>query len=178
MVPLTSIPGVRGERLPDARDPYILAIAILLMASITFLDTQIRLGVAVGALYVFPILCVLRLEQQHVTLIFAIVASFLTVVKLFFWPILVDAAWMVYCNRSISILVIWSTALLGRSNLKKKDQIREISSMLTICAWSKKVKVAGEWIPIDVYLSQHLGMKLNHGITEEAAQAMLKEHMG
>ncbi|MFT3829357.1 MAG: PAS domain S-box protein [Opitutaceae bacterium] len=41
------------------------------------------------------------------------------------------------------------------------------NAILRVCAWTKQVNVDGEWIPIERYLAQYLGLKLTHGISEE-----------
>ncbi len=58
-----------------------------------------------------------------------------------------------------------------------QDSINHISklkgALLQICAWTKKVKVNDEWINIEKYLSQYLGLELTHGISEEALAQMI-----
>jgi PAS domain S-box-containing protein len=39
---------------------------------------------------------------------------------------------------------------------------------LTICAWTKKVRMGEEWVPIDVYLHRKWGIRVSHGICPEA----------
>lgn len=39
---------------------------------------------------------------------------------------------------------------------------------LTICAWTKQVKIGEEWVPIDVYLHRKWGIWVSHGICPEA----------
>lgn len=41
------------------------------------------------------------------------------------------------------------------------------NAILRVCAWTKQVNVDGEWIPIEHYLAQHLGLKISHGISEK-----------
>jgi len=49
------------------------------------------------------------------------------------------------------------------------------NDMLSICAWTKKVHVDGKWVPVDTYLSEHLGLPLTHSISEEAIAQLEKE---
>ncbi len=44
-----------------------------------------------------------------------------------------------------------------------------------MCAWTKKVKVQGEWIPVEDYLRKHLGLTISHGMTEESARHFLAD---
>ena len=44
----------------------------------------------------------------------------------------------------------------------------EKDSTITICAWTKRVKVGEAWIPLEQYLSQELGIRVSHGISPAA----------
>lgn len=48
------------------------------------------------------------------------------------------------------------------------------NDMISICAWTKQVYVEGEWLPVDVYLSRHLGLKVSHGISGEGLKILEK----
>lgn len=47
--------------------------------------------------------------------------------------------------------------------------------LLTVCAWTKQVKVDDGWVPYDRFLTDHLGLRVTHGISEEASWQMLAE---
>ncbi|MES2308395.1 MAG: hypothetical protein V4507_06000, partial [Verrucomicrobiota bacterium] len=49
------------------------------------------------------------------------------------------------------------------------------NAMLTICAWTKQVQVDGQWISIDQYLSEYLGLSLTHGISNEGVDQLRNE---
>ncbi len=42
-----------------------------------------------------------------------------------------------------------------------------------MCAWTKKVKVHDEWIPVEDYLRKHLGVTISHGMSPESAREFL-----
>lgn len=46
--------------------------------------------------------------------------------------------------------------------------------ILHLCAWTKQVKVNDEWMPIDQYLAESLGMRISHGMSDEAMAKMEK----
>ncbi|MEO6054099.1 MAG: response regulator [Chthoniobacterales bacterium] len=47
------------------------------------------------------------------------------------------------------------------------------STLLTICAWTKQVKVGpDEWVPIDEFLHEQMGLRLTHGISPAAAKLL------
>jgi PAS domain S-box-containing protein len=48
------------------------------------------------------------------------------------------------------------------------DRIAHLqNAIVRVCAWTKKVYIDGQWIPIDHYLAKYLGLKISHGISEE-----------
>ncbi len=48
------------------------------------------------------------------------------------------------------------------------DRIAHLqNAIVSVCAWTKRVKIDGRWIPIDQYLAKYLGLKISHGISEE-----------
>jgi PAS domain S-box-containing protein len=47
--------------------------------------------------------------------------------------------------------------------------------LLKICAWTKRIEIDGRWIPVDEFLSDHLHLKLTHGMSVEGARLFNKE---
>jgi hypothetical protein len=45
-------------------------------------------------------------------------------------------------------------------------------SLLTICAWTKRIKVADEWLSVEDYLLKVHGLTVTHGICPDAVQAL------
>ena len=55
-------------------------------------------------------------------------------------------------------------------------KIRELQDHLqVVCAWTKQIQVQGKWISIEKFLTDHLNIKLTHGIAPEAVRAMVEE---
>jgi len=46
-------------------------------------------------------------------------------------------------------------------------QIGKLHSLVTMCAWSKRVKYQGKWIPLEEYLEKRFGLRISHGISQE-----------
>ncbi len=58
--------------------------------------------------------------------------------------------------------------------LKANSQIQSLESMLTICAYTKKIKFPDEgWQSIETFMSKHLGITLSHGIDPEHFEKVL-----
>jgi PAS domain S-box-containing protein len=49
------------------------------------------------------------------------------------------------------------------------------TGLLKICAWTKRIEIDGRWIPVDEFLSDHLHLKLSHGMSVEGARLFPKE---
>lgn len=64
------------------------------------------------------------------------------------------------------------TAQLQKSILKSN----ELEELLTICAWTGKVKSGNDWISIEKFLNQILGVQISHGISPEANDALRKKY--
>lgn len=47
--------------------------------------------------------------------------------------------------------------------------------LVTVCAWTKKVRVGDEWKSVEEFLTERLHLKLSHGISEEALGQMRGE---
>ncbi len=68
-----------------------------------------------------------------------------------------------------------ATAVIGIISSRRSAQLQTVSKLLTMCAWTKKVKVQDEWIPVEDYLRKHLGVTISHGMTEESARQFLAD---
>lgn len=60
------------------------------------------------------------------------------------------------------LLGVVAAVLLGR-------RLQELETFITICAWTKRVKYEGRWVPFEEFLEKRFRLKLSHGISEEAA---------
>ena len=55
-------------------------------------------------------------------------------------------------------------------------QIEELrNGLLKICAWTKRIEIDGRWISVDEFLSDHLHLKLTHGMSLEGARLFQNE---
>ncbi len=80
------------------------------MIAIFILDLIAPLGFAIGVSYLIPIAFLIKLSKPYWEFRGAVLASILVV----FGFVLKDGAnssWMVYCNRGLSLLAIWVTAI-------------------------------------------------------------------
>lgn len=61
-----------------------------------------------------------------------------------------------------------------RAEQELREAVAEIeklrSGLVTMCAWTKQVQVDGRWLPVEKFLSEHLHLKLTHGMSVEGAR--------
>ncbi len=50
------------------------------------------------------------------------------------------------------------------------ERSKELQQLITVSAWSRKIRVDGKWISFEEFLVDKLGMSVTHGIDPEAAQ--------
>jgi hypothetical protein len=176
---VTALPSplsLRAGKKPSAASRRAHFLTALLLCAVLFaIDLKIPLGVAFGVLHVVSVLWLLRVDDRRLSLLLAAVATFFIVVKLAIVDITIAAPWMVYTNRSLSVFVVWIVTLLGMQKHSTEKRLEEIGTMLTVCAWSKQIKVGDTWVPFEEYLTRNLGLTLTHGITEEVAQKLMQD---
>jgi hypothetical protein len=150
---------------------------LVVMAIILIIDLFFPLGVTVSALYVIPLILSLLADDRRLTVRLACLCSILVGAGTYFSPHAGVPQWIVLSNRLIVQLLIWATAFLGNEVTKAKDQIRELGRLLTICAWTKQIKIDDQWISVEDYLTRYHKLRLTHGISKEAAEKFLKDSM-
>ena len=58
---------------------------------------------------------------------------------------------------------------------RSTEEIRKLQSGLQIvCAWTKRIQVDGQWMPLDQFLSDKLHVSISHTISPDALQAIKK----
>jgi len=51
------------------------------------------------------------------------------------------------------------------------DEVRKLQCELqVVCAWTKRIKVDGQWIPLDEFMARKLHVQITHGISPEGVQ--------
>ena len=101
--------------------------------------------------------------------------SFLTVLAQWVAPITGISHSVTLFNLLISISCILITAILGNYIHNSRQQINRMEQIITLCAWTKKIKVGDQWLSMEEYLSSQLGIKCTHGMSEAAAAQFIQE---
>lgn len=70
-------------------------------------------------------------------------------------------------------------AELHRRNEELQAALAEVrrleESLVTMCAWTRRVRVDGRWVSVEEYLRDRFGVRVSHGISEDAARLVLAE---
>lgn len=82
-----------------------------LICGIRAIDWWLPMGITVLMLYVVPVLVSSWIPRFRAIPLTAAIVSLLTLINLLWAPSLVPA-WIVRCNRFITVVVIWVTAIL------------------------------------------------------------------
>lgn len=53
--------------------------------------------------------------------------------------------------------------------------VRLQTGLVTMCAWTKRVRHDGVWVDFDIYLEKRFGVRVTHGMSEEVAAQMRLE---
>ena len=57
---------------------------------------------------------------------------------------------------------------------RTSQEIQTLQAQLqVVCAWTKRIKVEGRWVPLDQFLAEKLHVKISHGMSPEAVEQFL-----
>jgi hypothetical protein len=190
---MSSTTDISGEGRCDARGLASYGIAFscsLVMLMILFLDLCIPLGVAVGVLYVVPVLLSLWSGKKAFPFLVALIASGL-IIGVFFFQTPVREMWKVYCNRGLSLFATWITAILCATRIKivveREKALRDreealsnlkiLKGLLPMCAACKKIRDdKGYWNEVADYISEHSEAEFTHGLCQECAERLYPQY--
>ncbi len=161
----------------SARFPRIdvLIVSLLVAGAVFVLDLVTPRGVSVAALYVIPVIMSQRAASILYTVVIAVICAAFATIGIIVAPEIGVAPQVVLADYAIVLATLVATAVIGIIATRRAAQVRSMSTLLTMCSWTKKVKVQGEWIPIEDYLRKHLGVTITHGMTEESARQFLEK---
>lgn len=60
-----------------------------------------------------------------------------------------------------------SARLLFRSLSEIYDETKNIDHIVTVCAWSRKILIGDQWLTLEEFFSEKLGLTISHGLSPE-----------
>ncbi len=159
---------------PSQRLAVICASGAL-AGGIFLIDCFVPRGASISPLYVIPIVLMQRAESRRWTVAAGICCALLATTGLVLSRNIGIPRNIVAADYVIGLVILFSITLLGFVANRRKAQLRMVSHLLTMCAWTKKVKVRGVWVPVEQFLIENLGVRITHGISEEEARKLLSK---
>lgn len=146
---------------PDTRS---MVIVIAAMVAVFGIDLLLPLGIAVGMLYVVPVLLSFQLKRPRFTLLVGCGSTALTIVGYLISPP-GGIVWMGLTNRALSIIAIWVTVVLLRQQVEADVRIQALQSLLPFCASCKKIRDdKGYWSQVEQYFEAHTNTVFTHSL--------------
>lgn len=147
----------------------LLAAVLFITALAVHLDATGGPPSATGSLYALPGLLLLSDRRPWLSLAVALVSGGCGfAVGVFAHG---DGWW-----AGVTAGVAMAAAIVGVLAVRQaRTHAPPIPPLVTVCAWTKRVKVGDGWVSFDRFLTDHLGLRVTHGICEEAAWQMLAE---
>jgi CHASE3 domain sensor protein len=72
---------------------------------------------------------------------------------------------------STGLLILSASVVIGAGVLVLR--IRQLQSIITICAWTQRVNFNGQWMPMEEFLWRRFRVKVSHGISEQAFEGVM-----
>ncbi len=153
----------------------MLILALVLSSLVLAVDLITPRGISVAALYVIPVILVQGAGSISYTVITAAVCACMASIGIIVAPDIGVRPGVVLADYAIVLITLTATVVIGVIAVRRAVQLQTVSKLLTMCAWTKKVKAQGEWVPIEEYLTRHVGVTITHGMTEESARRFLAD---
>jgi len=167
----------------------LIVVVVTLTGVVCASDFLIPLGIAIGVLYIVPVLATLWIAGRGITTGAAIAATGLISLK-FVLASQSGIPWMVLSNRAISVFVVWATALLVLQRKRNEQTLREqqdalrrandelerrvddavkklkiLRGFLPICANCKNIRdEQGYWHAVEDYVTSRSEVNFSHGL--------------
>lgn len=79
--------------------------------------------------------------------------------------------WRESALESIVALLVWLAVLIGTKRVLNRFYYLE--DQLKMCAWCRRFERSGEWLSLEDYLKQELGIETSHGICANCGRKLL-----
>ena len=142
------------------------------IAAVFLLDTVMPMGIEIAILYAVPIAgLVLWSTEKDSSLVFcaATICSAFTIVVFLLAP--GKHFWIGMVNRTMSILVIWITAMLSVWPKRMESGTNVLRELLPICSYCKRIRdTNGYWNNIEVYIAARLNINFTHSVCPKCGE--------
>lgn len=85
-----------------------------------------------------------------------------------------DATPIMEAQENLRRMLLEKEGLLAELQRSQSEIVNLRSKLLTICAWTKRVRCNDQWMSVDEFLVKELGLNLTHGMSSEAEAEFMK----
>lgn len=75
----------------------------------------------------------------------------------------------------VVVMAIAASVLSGAGALLLIRRKKDLNTLVTVCAWTRRVKLNDSWVTFEEYLQARFNLQFTHGISEEAAEKLRQE---
>lgn len=158
-----------------------LVVGFLLAAGTAILSSVSTRGLAESSARIDQQLADLnrRIEASHTGLPSAAATVVSDKEQLELFRLALDSAAITQRAEYFQRVSVWLLALAcflgGAGALLLKRRMHQLEDMITVCAWTKRVRFNGKWVSFEDYLHARFNLQFTHGISEEALLKLRKE---
>jgi hypothetical protein len=169
---------VRAEAIHTNGVPSFVGrglLTFLLISAIFVFDLMIPLGVAVGVLYIIPLLIALSGSSRTWCLAVAgICTALIAAGAVLSTP--QAPFWLILSNRFLSTLTLWVTLVLAVQYKMAQAQVASLQQLLPVCASCKSLRSHnGSWKPVDRYVESLSQAVLSESICPQCVEKWYPE---
>jgi hypothetical protein len=179
--------GVQVQSWP-LRSLY-LACPILL-ALILGLSLAIPRGIVVYAFYAIAIVSALPTWDRGFVRQMALAAAVFVLWDAALLQGMVGDSWERWVNCGAGLLGIWAALHLSLEAISAYEariqaEVRQAKALVQagelaghvvmVCAWTKRVKEDGRWVPLEEFLERHFQVRISHGMSDSIRQELIRQ---
>lgn len=181
----------RSKAVPEiAEQPRSLYLACpILLAIILGLSLAIPHGIVIYAFYAIAVVSSLPTWDRRFVREMALAAAVFVMLDAALLQQPVVGSLERFVNFIVGLLGIWAAlhlcleAITAYEN-RVHEQVRQAQALseagalaghvVLLCAWTKRVKEDGEWVPMEEFLKRHLHVRISHGVSDEVRDQLVR----
>lgn len=82
--------------------------------------------------------------------------------------------WHESAFESLVTAIVWLVVYMATRRVLRRFQYLE--DMITMCAWCRKIEQSGDWVSLEHYCAQELGVDLSHGLCPRCGRQLLRKN--
>jgi hypothetical protein len=185
---LTELQDSIQDQAKSTRSLY-LACPILL-AILLGLGFAVPRGVVLYAFYAIAIVSALPTWDRRFVREMSLAAAVFVLLDAVLLQMPGTSSWDRLLNCGAGLLAIWAAMHLClesisayeariREELRRAQALAQASELdgnvVMLCAWTKRIKEDGRWVPLEDYLTRHLHVRISHGVSDYVRERLVRK---